>query len=281
MDGVKTGKGEKGKGKGMPIQESLLLLHFSSLPFPLSLFPVLIVPTILVAQAPPISDNSFLIEEAYNQEPGVVQHISTFSRPHGGGEWAYSFTQEWPLVSQRYQVSYTVPLLHDEGTGTGIGDVALNFRYQLLGGEDAVVYLTPRLTALLPTGSEPRGRGAGGAGLQADLPLSWTPVPALATHWNAGLTLSPGSRASPTLGASAVWLLHPEFNFLVETVWTGGDEESVVLNPGVRWAFNFESGLQIVPGVAYTLGLNEAAGPDEIFLYLSLEHPFKRLKAQS
>ena len=27
----------------------------------------------------PISDNSFLIEEAYNQEPGVVQHISNFS----------------------------------------------------------------------------------------------------------------------------------------------------------------------------------------------------------
>ena len=30
---------------------------------------------------PPIADNSFLIEEAYNQDPGVVQHISTFSRP--------------------------------------------------------------------------------------------------------------------------------------------------------------------------------------------------------
>ena len=33
----------------------------------------------------PIADNSFLIEEAYNQEAGVVQHISTFSRPDGGG----------------------------------------------------------------------------------------------------------------------------------------------------------------------------------------------------
>ena len=27
------------------------------------------------------------------------------------------------------------------------------------------------------------------------------------------------------------------------------------LNPGVRWAFDFDSGLQIVPGVAYTIGL--------------------------
>lgn len=28
----------------------------------------------------PIQDNSFLIEEAYNQEFGVVQHINTFTR---------------------------------------------------------------------------------------------------------------------------------------------------------------------------------------------------------
>jgi hypothetical protein len=27
----------------------------------------------------PIQDNSFLAEEAYNQEPGVVQHIQTFT----------------------------------------------------------------------------------------------------------------------------------------------------------------------------------------------------------
>jgi hypothetical protein len=44
----------------------------------------------------------------------------------------------------------------------------------------------------------------------------------------------------------------------------------------VRWAFNFESGLQIVPGVAYTIGLDDGAGPDAVFLYLSFEHPFRR-----
>ena len=33
-----------------------------------------------VAFAGPIQDNSFLVEEAYNQEDGVVQHISFFER---------------------------------------------------------------------------------------------------------------------------------------------------------------------------------------------------------
>ena len=223
----------------------------------------------------PIADNSFLIEEAYNQEPGVVQHISTFSRVSGGASWAYSFTQEWPFRSELYQLSYTVPVLHEEGLGTGVGDVGLNFRYQLLGGEDAPVHLAPRFSVLLPTGREERGRGAGDASVQTNLPLSWVPDPALATHWNAGLTLTPGAGPSPFLGASAVWLLRPEFNLMIETLWVGGDERSFVLNPGVRWAFNFRSGLQIVPGVAYTIGLNDGAGPDAVFFYLSFEHPFK------
>ena len=267
MDGMKKEKGERRKEKGF--------LHF---PFSL-VFPLLLSPfSLLLAQSPspaPISDNSFLIEEAYNQEPGVVQHINTFARENGGAAWAYSFTEEWPFLSQLYQLSYTIPVLHDR-LGTGVGDVALNFRYQLLGGEDnASVHVAPRFTVLVPTGSEDRGRGTGGASVQVNLPLSWVPEPALATHWNAGLTLSPGAKPAPFLGASAIWFPRPSLNLLLETLWTGGDQQSVVLNPGVRWAFNFESGLQIVPGVAYTIGLDDGAGPDALFLYLSFEHPFK------
>ena len=58
-----------------------------------------------------IQDNSFFIEEAYNQEPGVVQHI--FNLPidftNGSREVAPSFTQEWPVFSQTHQFSYTIP----------------------------------------------------------------------------------------------------------------------------------------------------------------------------
>ena len=80
--------------------------------------------------AKPIQDNSFLLEEAYNQEHGVVQHISTFARPNGGGAWGYSFTQEWPVGGIRHQLSYTVPVVQVDGLGTGVGDVLLNYRYQ-------------------------------------------------------------------------------------------------------------------------------------------------------
>ncbi len=116
MDGMKREKGREKRERARPIS------------FHLSPFSLLPSPSQLPAQSSsPISDNSFLIEEAYNQEPGVVQHINTFARENGGASWAYSFTQEWPLVSELYQLSYTVPVLHDEGLGTGVGDIALNF----------------------------------------------------------------------------------------------------------------------------------------------------------
>ncbi len=245
------------------------------------------LPHFVSAQSP-IADNSFLLEEAYHQEAGVVQHIGTFARPDGGGAWDFSFTQEWPLGGPRHQLSFTLPVLQADGAGTGIGDVALNYRYQLAGEGEAPLFVAPRLSLLVPTGSEEKGRGGGAVGVQANLPVSYVLGPAVATHWNAGATLgTEQSTLDLHLGASAVWRLHPRFNFLVEAIWiseevpgVGGDtarEESAFLNPGVRWAHDLAGGLQIVPGLAYTIGLGPSSGDDGIFLYLSFEHPFKRL----
>lgn len=61
----------------------------------------------------PIMDNSFLIEEGYNQEPGVVQHVSTFVHTRDLPGWLATFTQEWPIFSQRHQLAFTVPVMSD------------------------------------------------------------------------------------------------------------------------------------------------------------------------
>ena len=252
----------------------------------------------LAAQEPeeprPIADNSFLIEEAYNQEAGVVQHISTFTRPDRGGAWAYSFTQEWPFRGMKRQLSFTVPIAQADESGTGVGDIALNFRYQLVGDGGDGLHVAPRATLVLPTGDERKGRGAGGLGLQGNLPLSLRPAPELALHANAGLTWTPRSKnalgqtahtVNANLGGSGIWLLRPNFNLMLELLWLSTEQvvgpdrrtrdESLFLNPGVRGAFNFPSGLQIVPGAAYTIGLGDSSGDDGLFLYLSFEHPFR------
>jgi hypothetical protein len=251
---------------GLPLHFSLFTLHAF-------LFTLL---TPASAQSPHIADNSFLIEEAYNQESGVVQHISTFSRLEGGGAWDFGFTQEWPVPGIRHQLSYTVPVLHSDGSGTGVGDVLLNYRYQLVGDGEMSLHVAPRLSLVLPTGSETRGRGTGSVGLQTNLPVSYVLSDALATHWNAGLTLDGESGdLDANLGASAIWRVERSVNLMLETVWETAQDDVLLVNPGVRWAFDFDSGLQIVPGVAYTFALG-ADGADALFLYLSFEHPFRR-----
>jgi hypothetical protein len=222
------------------------------------------------AVAQGIADNSFLVEEAYNQEPGVVQHISGWQRALRTAAWAFTFTQEWPLGTQTHQLSYTIPVQRTERPShTGLGDAALNYRYQLRSAAERVA-IAPRLSMLLPTGNSARGLGTGHVGAQLNVPVSVMLAPALVSHWNAGVTVVP-QVTTYNLGASVIWLARPTFNVMVEATWLergGGGAHDFVVNPGIRWAHNFASGLQIVPGVAFPDGKS-------VFLYLSFEHRFK------
>jgi hypothetical protein len=245
----------------------------------------------------PIQDNSFLIEEAYNQERGVVQHISAFSRVAGTGDWIYTFTQEWPVPNERHQLGYTLPVadLHSAAAANlGLGDVAINYRYQAVGNGGTPLAFSPRLTVVVPTGQSEKALGAGGAGLQVNLPLSWAASPRIVTHWNAGATHTfaardaVGHRADTNayaLGQSVIWLTRPKINLLLETAWirTGvvagpgvvASTDSVFVSPGVRWAHDLRGGLQIVPGIAFPIGVGPSRGQHALFAYLSFEHPFR------
>ena len=227
---------------------------------------------------PAIADNSFLLEEAYNQEQGVVQHISVWQRGLRSAAWAFSFTQEWPLGGPLHQLSYTVPIERTESPSrtTGFGDVALNYRLQLRPAEHAVA-VAPRVSLLLPTGSEARGLGSGAVAAQLNLPVSARLGSSVVSHWNAGLT-AVSENTIYSLGASVIWLVRPTLNVMFEVAWadqSGGGAESFVVNPGIRWAHNFASGLQIVPGVAFPVGVGPSRGERSALVYLSFEHRFR------
>jgi outer membrane putative beta-barrel porin/alpha-amylase len=249
---------------------------------------------------PGIQDNSFLVEEAYNQSFGVVQHINSLARFWNSKDWVYTFTQEWPVPGDdRHQLSYTLPVQHAgsyPGSGSGIGDVLLNYRYQLVGSGDAKLAFAPRVSLILPTGDSVFQRGQGGTGVQTNLPLSVVLSEKLVSHWNAGATFVPNAQdnagnhafsAGYNFGQSFVWLAKPRFNVLLETIYVtsqqvtapGKTEWAVAtyLNPGVRWAYNFKNGLQIVPGIAMPIGVGRSSGEKSLFLYLSFEHPFRKI----
>ena len=174
----------------------------------------------------------------------------------------------------RHQLSYTVPLLDPEGAGAGLGDVQVNYRYQLVGDGESALHVAPRFSVLLPTGSESAGRGTGSFGFDVGLPVSYVLSDAFVTHWNATLVTDADFEDSDvSLAGSVIWRMRRSVNLMLESVWDVGDDDVVLLNPGVRWAHDFASGLQIVPGVAYTFAVSGDAD-DALFLYLSFEHSF-------
>ncbi len=267
------------------------------------LVPALLLAASLSAQENkegPIQDNSFLVEEAYNQEAGVVQHISTFTRFQESKDWIYTFTQEWPVRGLKHQFSFTLPWQRLGASLDGkqaFGDIALNYRYQLLGDGDAPVAISPRFSVLLPTGDEKTGYGRGSTGYQVNLPVSFTLGPTFVGHFNAGATRTPnaknplGDKATTqdvSFGQGFIWLVHPRFNVMLEYVHARSQavigpnqtqaQTATYLSPGIRWAYNFPSGLQIVPGIAAPIGVGASRGEKAIFLYLSFEHPFTKAK---
>ena len=244
---------------------------------------------------PPIADNSFLMEEAYNQEAGVIQHISLFQKARDGDGWFYAFTQEWPVRGQRNQFSYTIPF-SNPGSSAGLGDVMLNWRIQSVGSEASATWISPRVSLVLPTGDHTKGFGSGVLGIQGALPVSHRVAERVVSHSNVGVMLLPsakdaagksGSATTFSLGQSFIWEARSRTNFMLEAVWAGtartvGSTDSwnasFYLSPGIRWGYDFASGLQVVPGIAFPIGVGPSNDDNQILLYLSLEHPRKSAK---
>ena len=253
-----------------------------------------------------IMDNSFLIEEAYNQEQGVVQNIfnAVYGMNHVVGPETHalnlSFTQEWPVFSQKHQFSYTIPygFLWNKGhESDAFGDVQLNYRYQAYLDEKTLTAFAPRFTLVLPTGSVIEGFHEGVVGYQLGLPFSTTVGDRWFVHANAGLTYLPDAVAASnedflrySLGASAIYCVNDRFNLMLEWIcsWTEtprpndrvGHEFSSLISPGFRYAINFQNGSQLVLGLAAPIGLTDSAPQLGAFVYLSFESQLFGKKAQ-
>lgn len=256
---------------------------------------------------PLIEDNSMFIEEAFNQEAGIIQHISNFV--FNGGDFVYNYTQEIPLADVKHQLSFGVSyaslkqpenfsLLNKNYLTNGLGDIFINYR-PLLWGKNSWALVIPRFTLILPTGNAGYGLGSGSLGGQFNLAVTKRLSRKLTTHYNAGYTFfadvdhyAYSEDGTPTLdyekgmgtkniGASLIWLVKPKFNLMLEYVGAWGHEiqddgslsqlNTAVINPGFRFAVDVGK-VQFVPGLGvpfnFTNGAFETTGA---FFYLSIE----------
>lgn len=214
-----------------------------------------------------ITDNSFFVEEAFNQEAGIFQNIATFQM-NARDEWDASFTQEWPLFSQTHQISYTIPYAAATG-GAGVADAMIHYRVQLMTDGDGTPAFSPRISLIVPSGNADRGLGSGGAGWQVNLPFSEQAGDTY-LHWNVGATRLNGV-LTPHAAASAIWRAQPMLNLMLETMIQR--KNGFTISPGARFGWN-RGDAQVVVGVAAPVVWSDGSAVLAGFGYLSYELPF-------
>ena len=252
-----------------------------------------------------IQDNSFFVEEAYNQEPGIVQHIINVPAffTSGDKEVSFLFTQEWPIFSQTHQFSYAIPYTFTESEN-GFRDIFLNYRLQALMEGERTPAFAPRFSLITPAGDASKSFGHDRLGYEINLPFSKIVSERVTLNFNAGVFLFPDVNDRDlwnyNLGGSAIYAVTRDFNLMLEAVavWeedvadpaeslaappTTNDPArrtdrtvTALFSPGARYAFNLPNDLQIVVGAALPIGLTSDSPDWGLFFYLSIEHPFVR-----
>ena len=234
-----------------------------------------------------IADNSFLVEEAFNQPAGVFQNILLIQRPTSH-EWSFEFTQEWPIGGQRHQLSYTIPIEAVKMPPAGEydvdrGTIALNYRYQLSVEDDVGIATSPRISLLIPRSLS----GGRQFGLQFNFPVS-KQFSNIYFHANAGLTLEgigshAGIESRPHVAASLIYRLRPLVHLMLESVYRvdeyatehDRDVDGWLISPGGRVGFNLGE-TQLVLGVAVPVGILNNYDTQNFIAYVSYELPFMR-----
>ena len=241
------------------------------------------------SQAAPfaIMDNSFLVEEAFNQEPGIFQNIFTARRGEDD-TWEAGFTQEWPLFTQTHQLSFTVGAL-GVNSERGLDDLLINYRWQATTESATAPAFSPRVSLILATGDASKGLGGGGTGWQVNLPFS-KQFNDTYVHWNAGFTHTPAADGitrdhnlfTPHLALSGIRRIRPMFTLVLESVieweqFVEGDEtrrETVVtLSPGFQTGWNV-CDTQTIVGLAIPVAMSDGDASAGVFGYFSYELPF-------
>jgi Putative MetA-pathway of phenol degradation len=260
---------------------------------------------VTVQAAEPIDgfeDNGFLVEEAYNQGRGEVQHTfsAVYTNDFRRRGWSFNFEQEWWLFTEDHQIAFSIPFYHLQEEGEkprGVGDILIEYRYQLTKEGPNIPAVAPQFSLILPTGNRDKGTGNGVVGYEWSIAASKKVASRLALHANLGLIYLPKVRApldddqrlspkrslvSYEVGASVVFALSSNVHMLLE--WVGEFEEEInnqgkkerdfkaILSPGIRAAVINKDGLQTVVGVGIPIGVTGPADNYGVFLYFSVEH---------
>lgn len=171
--------------------------------------------------------------------------------------------------------------------------MTLNYRWQPLNRDGFLV--AERFGLVVPTGRVEKDAGNGVYGMEFMQAATLTLSDRWMNHWNLGFGVLPnaksaghdkrGTIASFTAATSLIYLLSDNFNLMFEALMQSGQtinpdaskssESSVTLNPGFRWAWDFDwKDTQIVPGVSFPTEVLNNRTDHSVLFYLSIEPKF-------
>jgi hypothetical protein len=239
-----------------------------------------------------IDDNSFILEEAYNQRPGEFQFIQIYRSYKSGKEYRFISEGEMPLGSEKHQFSYQ--FARENGADEGsVGDTTLNYRIQSLNEPDLL--MAHRFGLILPTGSVDKESSYGVTGLRYVQANTFILNDYWDNHWNLGINHYPEAKVKFSdkrrtlneygIGSSLIYHWKDNLNLLLEATYETLEELNLnskkkfrnifTLLPGVRTAIDLSwKETQIVPGLGFPVRFEDEDIDHGLFVYLSIEPKF-------
>jgi hypothetical protein len=209
---------------------------------------------------PKLVDNSFLLEEGFNQPINAVQFIQDYNSRTN----EFTHSGEIPMGSKGHQFSYLVAQ-----------DQKINpiLSYRFLSVSEPRVYLAHRFGVVVPVQDERYG-------FEYKQAFTFVASDRWMYHWNFGLFHFPRYKGetinSYNSGTSVVYYAQDNLNFLVEAyLETNQNQYRYIINPGLRYALNLDwQETQIVPGMSFPISFEQDTENAGVLLYLSFETKF-------
>ncbi len=254
------------------------------------LFLLILLPASVFAR---LEDNSFLLEEAYNQKPGEFQFIQGYRSFHSGKEYHFISDGEMALGSEKHQFSYQITRLKEEVDHGSFGDTTLNYRIQSVNELDFL--MAHRFGLILPSGSVKENSGYGVTGFKYVQASSFLLSDEWDNHWNLLFTHYPEAKVKFSdkrrtlneygISSSLVYHWKENLNFLLEGIYEAHEKLNFknqkkydyhfILNPGVRTAIDLSwKETQTAPGISFPVRYQEDQIDHGVVLYLSIEPKF-------
>lgn len=250
--------------------------------------------TLPLASYGAIEDNSFLLEEAFNQEWGVYQFIQKYQTADNADGYAYTFENEIPITDKTHQFSYELTYARPEASAaSALNDVGLNYRFQPYNKNGVI--LADRVGLVVPTGRVNKDAGNGVIGFEFMQSASIQLNDDFITHFNFGFSVLPHAKSNGirqrrtqtgfSAGQSLIYLWKDNVNFMFEALMESGQvtnddgsktpETAVTLNPGMRFALDLDwKDTQIVPGISFPTEILNGPTEHGVLVYLSIEPKF-------